>query len=40
MGRCTRDFLTKNLAIAGGMLLLFVTGGGRFSIDRMLSGKS
>jgi putative oxidoreductase len=33
-------FLTKNLAVAGGLLLLFVTGGGRFSIDRMLSGKS
>lgn len=33
-------FLTKNLAVAGGLLLLFVTGGGRFSIDQMLSGKS
>ncbi len=32
-------FLTKNLAIAGGLLLLFVTGGGRFSVDRMLAGK-
>jgi len=30
-------FLTKNLGIAGGLLLLFVTGPGRFSIDRMLS---
>jgi putative oxidoreductase len=33
-------FLTKNLAIAGGLLVLFVTGAGRISIDRMLSGKS
>ena len=33
-------FLTKNLAIAGGLLVLFVTGGGRFSIDSMLAGKS
>jgi putative oxidoreductase len=32
-------FLTKNIAIAGGLVLLFVTGPGRFSIDRMLSGK-
>ena len=32
-------FLTKNLAIAGGLLLLFVTGGGRFSLDHKLSGK-
>ena len=29
----------KNLAILGGALILFVTGPGRFSIDRMLSGK-
>jgi putative oxidoreductase len=27
----------KNLAIIGGLLLLFVQGAGRFSIDRMLS---
>ncbi len=33
-------FLTKNLAIAGGLLFLFATGGGRFSLDRMLSGKT
>ncbi|MGH6673369.1 MAG: DoxX family protein [Xanthobacteraceae bacterium] len=32
-------FLSKDLAIAGGPLLLFVTGGGRYSIDRMLAGK-
>jgi putative oxidoreductase len=32
-------FLTKNLAIAGGLLLLFVTGAGRFSVDHALSGK-
>jgi putative oxidoreductase len=32
-------FLTKNLAVAGGLLLLFVTGAGRISVDRMLSGK-
>ncbi len=32
-------FLTKNLAVAGGLILLFVTGGGRISVDRMLSGK-
>ena len=29
----------KNLAIIGGLLLLFVYGAGRFSIDRMLSDK-
>jgi putative oxidoreductase len=29
----------KNIAIAGGLLLVFVTGPGRFSIDGMLSGK-
>ena len=33
-------FLTKNIAIAGGLLLLFATGPGRFSVDRLLSGKS
>ena len=32
-------FLTKNLAIAGGLLLLFVTGAGSYSIDKMLTGK-
>jgi len=30
-------FLTKNIAIAGGTIVLFVTGGGRFSIDSMLA---
>lgn len=30
-------FLSKDLAIAGGLLALFVTGGGRFSIDGALS---
>lgn len=30
-------FLSKDLAIAGGLLVLFATGGGRFSIDGMLS---
>jgi putative oxidoreductase len=33
-------FLTKDIAIAGGLVLLFATGGGRFSVDRQLSGKS
>jgi putative oxidoreductase len=32
-------FLTKNLAVAGGLILLFVTGAGRISVDRMLAGK-
>jgi putative oxidoreductase len=32
-------FLSKDLAIAGGALVLFVTGGGRFSVDNMLAGK-
>jgi putative oxidoreductase len=31
-------FLTKNLAAAGGLLLLFVNGGGRISVDNMLAG--
>ena len=30
-------FLTKNLAIAGGLVLMFVTGAGRLSVDRMLA---
>ena len=30
-------FLTKNMAAAGGLLLLFVTGAGRFSADAMLA---
>jgi putative oxidoreductase len=30
-------FLTKNLAAAGGLILLFVTGGGRISVDRFLA---
>lgn len=29
-------FLTKDLAIAGGLIALFVTGGGRFSVDEKL----
>jgi putative oxidoreductase len=29
-------FLSKDLAIAGGLLLLFVTGGGRYSVDEKL----
>jgi putative oxidoreductase len=32
-------FLSKDIAIAGGLVLLFVTGGGRYSVDRKLSGK-
>jgi len=31
-------FLSKDLAIAGGLLALFVTGGGRFSVDEKLKG--
>ena len=30
-------FLSKDLAIAGGALALFVTGGGRYSVDAMLA---
>jgi putative oxidoreductase len=30
-------FLVKNLAAAGGLLVLFVTGGGRFSLDHKLA---
>ena len=33
-------FLTKDIAIAGGLVLLFATGAGRLSLDRLLSGKS
>ncbi len=33
-----RVFLSKDLAIAGGLLVLFVSGGGRISIDNMLKG--
>ena len=32
-------FLTKNLAIAGGLIVLFVSGGGRLSVDAILAGK-
>lgn len=32
-------FLSKDLAITGGVLALFVAGGGRLSVDAMLSGK-
>jgi len=31
-------FLSKDLAIAGGALVLFVSGGGRLSVDAMLKG--
>jgi len=31
-----RVFLSKDLAIAGGLLVLFTTGGGRFSVDERL----
>jgi len=31
-------FLSKDLAIAGGAILLFVTGGGLFSVDEKLKG--
>jgi putative oxidoreductase len=30
-------FLSKDVAIAGGLLVLFVTGGGRFSLDHKLA---
>ena len=33
-------FLTKNLAIMGGLVLLFINGGGRYSIDQALSGRN
>jgi putative oxidoreductase len=32
-------FATKDLSILGGLIVLFVTGAGRYSIDAMLSGK-
>jgi putative oxidoreductase len=32
-------FLTKNIAVAGGLLVLFATGGGRFSVDAMLANR-
>jgi putative oxidoreductase len=32
-------FATKDLSILGGLLVLFVTGAGRFSIDALLSGR-
>lgn len=32
-------FLSKDLAIAGGLLFLFVSGGGRFSVDNALAKK-
>ena len=32
-------FLTKNVSIIGGLVILFVTGAGRFSVDNMLAGK-
>lgn len=31
-------FLTKNVSIIGGLVVLFVTGGGRFSVDEKLKG--
>lgn len=31
--------LSKDIAVAGGLLVLFVAGGGRYSVDRKLSGK-
>jgi putative oxidoreductase len=31
-------FLSKDLAIAGGLLVLFVTGAGRYSVDERLRG--
>jgi len=31
-------FLVKNIAAAGGLIILFVTGGGRFSVDERLKG--
>ena len=31
--------LSKDITIAGGLLVLFVTGAGRFSVDNILAGK-
>ena len=31
------NYLTKNIAVAGGLLVLFVTGAGRFSVDAILA---
>jgi putative oxidoreductase len=31
-------FLVKNLGVAGGLVLIFVTGAGRFSVDERLKG--
>jgi putative oxidoreductase len=31
-------FLTKNVSIIGGLIILFVTGGGRYSVDEKLKG--
>lgn len=33
-------FLSKDLAIAGGALVLFVTGGGRYSVDAAWFGRA
>ena len=33
-------FATKDLAILGGVLMVFVTGAGRYSLDAKLSGKA
>jgi putative oxidoreductase len=35
-----RNHFLKNVAIFGGALVIFVTGAGRFSIDRMLAKKT
>jgi putative oxidoreductase len=32
-------FLTKNIAVAGGLLVLFVTSGGRISVDQILASR-
>ena len=33
-------FFTKDLSILGGLLVLFVTGAGRYSVDAKLAGKA